>query len=370
VDTSSHELHPDSIAVAAGRPDRSGAGPVNQPVVLTSTFHAGGDRVYGRDGNDTTAAFEAAVGALEGGHTVSFASGVAATNALVADLPAGAALVLPDSFYNYHRTIFDRQAELGRLELRVVDVTDLDATVAALDGAALLWLELPTNPGLVVPDLPELAAAARHRGVLSVVDATLATPLGIRPLEHGADVSMHSATKWIAGHSDLLMGVLTVADEQRHAALLARRSLTGAMPGALESFLALRGVRTLPVRLERACANATVLADRLAEHPAVRAIHYLGFDSHPQAKLVDTLLDHHGAIVSFTLGSVEAADALCRRVRLITHATSIGGVESLIERRGSYPGELAQGTPAELIRLSVGVEHVEDLWADLAQALA
>jgi len=278
--------------------------------------------------------------------------------------------VLPDTFYNYHRTLFDRQVELGRAQLRVVDVTDTEATVAALDGAALLWLELPTNPRLVVPDLPALAAAARERGVLSVVDATLATPLGIQPLRYGADVAMHSATKWIAGHSDLLMGVLTVADEERHADLLAARSLTGAMPGALESFLALRGIRTLPVRLERACANAAVLASRLAEHPAVREIDYLGFDSHPQADLVAKLLDHHGAVISFTLDSAEKADELCRRVRLITHATSLGGVESLIERRGSYPGELAQGTPAELVRLSVGIEHVEDLWADLAQALA
>jgi cystathionine gamma-synthase len=367
-------LHPHSLAVAAGRPARQPAGPVNPPVMLSATYHAGGSRAYGREGNDSTEAFEAAVGALEGGRTVSFSSGMAASSALVEGLPAGAVIVLPDRFYNYQRTLFDSQVALGRARLLVVDITDTEATVAALDEAAdgtagLLWLEVPTNPRLTVPDLPVLAAAARDRGLLSVVDATLATPLGIRPLEHGADVALHSATKWIAGHSDVLMGVLSVTDDARYDALVTRRNLTGAVPGALESFLALRGLRTLAVRLDRCCANAAVLAGRLAEHRGVTAVDYLGFADHPQADRVAKLLDHTGAVISFTVGSAAQADELCRRVRLITHATSLGGVETLIERRGRYPGELAQGTPAEMLRLSVGIEHVEDLWADLAQAL-
>jgi cystathionine gamma-synthase len=375
MDADAVPLHPNSIAVAAGRPPRVPNGPVNPSVMLSATFHQGGPRVYGRQGNDGTEAFEAAIGALEGGRTISFSSGMAASSALVEGLPSGAVIVLPDCFYNYQRTLFDAQVALGRVRLRVVDVTDTEATIAALDAAesapaGLLWLELPTNPRLTVPDLPVLAAAARDRGMLSVVDATLATPLGIRPLAHGADVALHSATKWIAGHSDVLMGVLTVADDALYETLINRRNLTGAVPGALESFLALRGVRTLAVRLERCCANAAVLAGRLAENPAVTAIDYLGFATHPQADRVAKLLDHTGSVISFTLGSVEQADELCRRVRLITHATSIGGVETLIERRGSYPGELAQGTPPELVRLSVGIEHVEDLWADLAQALS
>jgi cystathionine gamma-synthase len=331
--------------------------------------------VYGRQGNDSTAAFEAAVGALEGGRTVSFSSGMAASSALVEGLPTGSVIVLPDRFYNYQRVLFDTQVTLGRARLRVVDITDTEATVAALDEAAhgaagLLWLEIPTNPRLTVPDLPALTAAARDRGLLSVVDATLATPLGIRPLEHGADVALHSATKWIAGHSDVLMGVLSVSDDALYQALVTRRNLTGAVPGALESFLALRGLRTLAVRLERCCANAAVLAGRLAEHPAVSTVDYLGFADHPQADRVAKLLNHSGAVISFSVASVAQADELCRRVRLITHATSLGGVETLIERRGRYPGELAQGTPPELLRLSVGIEHAEDLWADLAQALA
>ncbi|MDQ1692055.1 MAG: cystathionine gamma-synthase [Pseudonocardiales bacterium] len=363
-------LHAESLVVSVGRPAPGPDVPVNQPVVLTATYHAGGPRGYARAGSDTSAAFEDAIGALEGGLATSFASGMAASSALIESLPTGSVLVLPTSFYNHHRTLFDAQVELGRLSLRPVDTTDTDAVIAALAGAALLWLELPTNPMLTVADLPALAAEARARGVLTVVDATLATPLGLRPLDHGADVVMHSATKWLAGHSDVISGVLVARDRDLAQRIATRRNLTGAIPGALESYLALRGLRTLAVRMERACANTAVLAGRLREHPAVTGVHYLGFADHPQADLVAKLLGHHGAVLSFTTDSVQRADDLCRRVELITHATSLGGVESLIERRGGYPGEASQGTPAELVRFSVGIEHVEDLWADLAQALS
>lgn len=364
------QLRPQSLLVAAGRPARAPDAPVNQPIVLASTFHAGGPRGYGREGTDTTTAFEATLGAVEGGEAIAFSSGMAASAALIEGLPAGSVVVLPNSYYNYHRTLLDSQVELGRLSLRPVDITDTAATVAALDGANLLWLELPTNPMLSVCDLPVLAAAGRRHGALSVVDTTLATPLGIRALEHGVDVVMHSATKWIAGHSDLVMGVLVTGDPELATRLSDRRNLTGAIPGALECFLALRGLRTLSVRLDRACANAAILAARLAEHPGVQALHYLGRPEHPQAERVAALLSNHGGLLSFELDSVERADGLCERVQLITHATSLGGVESLIERRGRYPGEAAQSTPAALVRLSVGIEHVEDLWTDLAQALA
>jgi cystathionine gamma-synthase len=368
-------MHPDSLRresllIAAGRPDRTPAGPINQPIMLSSTFHAGGERVYGRDGNPTLEAFEAALGAVEGGPVTAFSSGMAAGTALIEALPVGSVVVLPSTFYNFNRTLLDTQVELGRLSLRTVDVTDPDAVIEALPGAALFWLELPTNPMLVVPDLPALTAAARQHGVRTAVDATLATPFGIRPLEHGADVVLHSATKWIAGHSDLIMGTLATADPALDTEFKARRSLTGALPGALETFLALRGLRTLSVRLERACANAAELARRLDAHPAVRRVHYLGLPSHPQADLVSKLLDNSGGLLSFEPDSPERGDQICARVRLITHATSLGGVESLLERRGRYPGELQQQTPAALLRLSVGLEHVEDLWADLEQALA
>jgi cystathionine gamma-synthase len=363
-------LRPESILIEAGRPERQPGGPINRPVELSSTFHATGDRAYAREGNASSGAFEAAIGALEGGHATAFSSGMAATAALIEGLPVGSTLVAPAVFYNYHRTLFDEEVALGRLTLRVVDITDTEKTVAALDGATMLWLELPTNPMLTVADLPTLAAAAQARGVVTVVDSTLATPLGIRPLDHGADIVMHSATKWIAGHGDLLMGVLVAGAADVAARIKVRRNLTGAVPGSLESYLGLRGLRTLSVRLERACANAAVLAGRLSEHPAVTSTHYLGRPDHPQADRVAALLDNHGALLSFTVDSVERADRVCQQVSLITNATSLGGVESLIERRGAYPGELAQGTPAELVRLSVGIEHVEDLWDDLSQALS
>ncbi|HEX8305108.1 MAG TPA: PLP-dependent transferase [Jatrophihabitans sp.] len=363
-------LRRESLLVAAGRPPRIPAGPVNQPISLTSTFHAGGQRVYGRDGNDSVEAFETALGAVEGGQVTAFSSGMAACAALIEGLPVGSVVVLPTTFYNFNRILLDKQVELGRLTLRTVDVTDTDAALDALPGATLLWLEVPTNPMLVVPDLPALAEAARQHGVLSVVDATLATPLGIRPLEHGADVVMHSATKWIAGHSDLVMGTLATADGALDEQLKARRTLTGALPGALESFLALRGLRTLSVRLERACATAAELAQRLSRHPSVRVVRYLGLPDHPHADRIAKLMDNHGGLLSFEPDSLERAEQVCARIQLITHATSLGGVESLLERRGSYPGESRQQTPPELIRLSVGLEHVEDLWDDLEQALA
>lgn len=338
--------------------------------MLAATYYAGGDRPYGREGNDTISALETALGALDGGTATAFSSGMAASTAVIEGLPAGSVVVLPTSFFNYHRTLLDEQVRLGRLSLRPVDILDTAATQAVLPGAALLWLELPTNPMLAVPDLPALVSAARTENVLSVVDATLATPLGIRPLDHGVDLVMHSATKWLSGHSDLVMGVLTARDGALAQRIRDRRTLTGAVPGALEAYLALRGLRTLAVRLERACGNAAVLAERLRSHPAVSRVHYLGSPDHPQADRIASLLDNHGGLLSFELDSVERADRLCATVRLISHATSLGGVETLVERRGGYPGEAAQGTPASLVRLSVGIEHVEDLWADLAQGLA
>lgn len=355
--------------VEAGRPDRVAGAPINEAIELSSTFIAGGERNYAREGTRSTAAFEAAIGALEGGTATAFSSGMAATTAIVEGLAVGSAAVIPQTFYNLGRTLFDEQVRLGRLEIRPVDTTDTAATIAALDGASLLWLELPSNPTLRVADLPALTAAAGERSVRTVVDSTLATPLGIRPLSHGADVVLHSATKWIAGHGDLIMGLLITADPDQAVAIRTRRTLTGAIPGSVESFLALRGLRTLAVRLERCSANAATLAQRLADHPAITSVNYPGRPDHPDADRVASLLDNHGGLLSFTTDTVERADALCRAVRLISHATSLGGVESLIERRGRYPGEIAQGSPAELVRMSVGIEHIEDLWSDLERGL-
>lgn len=256
------------------------------------------------------------------------------------------------------------------MRLRPVDIADTAAVVAALDGARLLWLETVTNPLMTVPDLPALIDAAHEAGALVCVDATFSTPVNVRPLEFGADVVMHSATKYLAGHSDLLMGVLVTRRADLVEQLRTGRMLTGAIPGALESFLTLRGIRTLALRMERAQANAMELARRLADHPSVARVRYPGLPSDPFHEVAGRVLDGYGAMIGIELeGGADAAERVCERVRLITHATSLGGVESLIERRARYEVDAGFGTPANLLRLSVGVEHVEDLWDDLARAL-
>jgi cystathionine gamma-synthase len=233
-----------------------------------------------------------------------------------------------------------------------VDVADTDAVIAALDGADLALLESPTNPALEVADLPVLCSAATQRGVLLVVDNTFATPVVQQPLRLGADVVLHSATKFIAGHSDAMLGALVCADPAVWQRLEQRRRITGVIPGPLECWLALRGLRTLHLRVERAAANAAALAPRLAAHPAVRRMRYPGF----------------GAMISVDLADAASADAFCAATRLWVTATSLGGVESTMERRRRWPGE-SPTIPEGLIRLAVGIEAAEDLWVDLEQAL-
>jgi cystathionine gamma-synthase len=360
-----------TLVVSAGRPPAEPGAPVNPPVVLTSTYHAGGERDYGRYGGPTQDAFEAALGALEGGRCVTFASGLAAVVAVLETLPAGARVVAPRSLYYGVREVLDHRVRSGRLApVAEVDVTDTEATLEACEGADLLWLETPTNPLLDVADLPALAAGARERGALSAVDNTFATPLLQRPLELGADIVMHSVTKYLGGHADLLMGAAVTADEELGARITARRDVDGAVASPLDAYLALRGLRTLDVRLERAQASAGELARRLQRHPGVVAVHYPGLPEDPGHARASAQMDGPGAMLSFeTLGGADDAEGVAGRVRVIAHATSLGGVESLIERRTRYAGEVAMGTPPTLLRLSVGVEHVEDLWADLEQAL-
>jgi cystathionine gamma-synthase len=365
------QLHLESITVSAGRPEIPN-GPLNESIVLTAPYrHADGYNAYSRDQvSATVGAFEVALGALEGGIALAFASGMAAVNAIAEGQPSGAVAVIPDAGYSGTLSTFAAQQALGRMSVRPVDLADTAAVRAALDGADVLWLETVTNPLLVVPDLPALIEAGRAAGALVCVDATFSTPLIVRPLELGAHVVMHSVTKYLAGHSDVLMGALVVASSELAADLHERRTLTGAIPGALESYLATRGLRTLALRMERAQANAGELARRLDQHPAVTRVRYPGLPSdpgHPRAAR-----DHagFGAMISFEVsGGADAAARLCESLRLINHATSLGGVESLVERRAMHPVDAGFGTPPSLLRLSVGIEHVDDLWADLAQAL-
>ncbi len=346
---------------------------MSAPIVLSATFQSGpDDNHYLRQGSsDTIQAFEDAVGELEGGAALAFGSGMAAMAAVVEGQQSGAVAVVPSSGYSGCVSLFDEQQRMGRMQVRPVDISDTAAVVAALPGADLLWLESVTNPLMGVADLAELIGAAHDVGAVVCVDSTFSTPLVLRPLEHGADVVMHSATKYLSGHSDLLMGVLITRSAPLGAALKLRRDLTGAMPGALEAFLALRGLRTLAVRMQRAQANAMELATRLAAHPAVTAVRFPGLASDPGHERASRLHEGYGAMIAFEVaGSAQHAEQVCQSVRLISHATSLGGVESLIERRARYAVDAAHGTPPTLLRLSVGIEHVEDIWADLAQALA
>jgi cystathionine gamma-synthase len=357
------ELSRETVAVHAGRPSE---GPLSPPVVLASNY-----RTYGyarEDGSPTWAAFEAAIGALEGGESVAFGSGMAAIAAVLEPLPVGARVVGPAVGYTVTRGLLAERAAAGRLELESVDLADTAAVLAACEGAALLWVETPTNPVVGIPEVDRLCEGAHAAGAEVVVDATFASPLLLRPLELGADVVVHSATKFIGGHSDLLLGVASARTPERAAALRHTRAMLGATPGALEAFLALRGLRTLGVRLERGQTTAAVLAERLAAHPAVSVVHYPGLPSDPGHERAARLMDGFGAMLAFeTAGGAAAADAVCERVRVLTHATSLGGVETLIERRRRYPDEVA---PDALLRISVGIEDVEDLWRDLDGALA
>ncbi len=365
-------MHVESVVVAAGRPDRPGA-PVNAPIVLTAPYrHDPTDNGYSRERTtETRGALEAALGALDGGTALAFGAGMAAIAAVVEGRPTGTVAVVPATAYSGAVSIFARQQELGRMTVRPVETADTDAVLAALDGAGLLWLETLTNPLLAVPDLPVLIDAAHAAGALVCVDATFSTPLNIRPLDLGADLVMHSVSKYLAGHSDVLLGVLTARAPELVTELTERRTLTGAIPGGLESYLALRGLRTLALRWERAQANAAELARRLAEHPAVARVRYPGLPGDPGHERAARLFAGFGAMIGIEVtGTAEDAERVCERVRLITHATSLGGVESLIERRARYAVDAGFGTPANLLRFSVGIEHVEDLWADLDQALA
>ena len=346
------QLRPETIAVSAGRPAHAPDQPLNTPVVFASAFGAGGELEYARYDQPNSRAFEDALGGLEGGRALAFASGMAATSAVIDLVPLGGRVVVPRHSYLGTIALLRSAETAGRLTLTEVDITNTDEVIEALTGAALAWLESPTNPALEVADLPTLLAAARAAGVRSVVDNTFATPIMQRPLELGADVVMHSATKFLSGHSDVILGALVVADDALGDELPTRRKLLGGMAGPMELYLALRGLRTLALRVERSSANAVELVRRFASHSALHELRYPGF----------------GAIVAFVLPDAERADAFIPRLQLWRHATSLGGVESTLERRRRHAGESAS-IPEGLVRLSVGIEHVEDLAADLQRAL-
>lgn len=363
------EHAPATIAVTAGRPDRVPDAPLNPPVVLASTYVAGGDWEYGRYANPTWEAFEAAVAALEGGRAMAYASGLAAVAAVLDGVRPGGVVVAPRHAYLGTLGQLARLEETGRLRYRSVDIADTDAVLAACADADLLWIESPTNPAIEVADIPVLSAGARAAGAITVVDNTFATPLLQRPLDLGADIVVHSATKFLCGHADVVMGVVVTRSEQTYATLLAHRKLVGAIPGPFEAWLALRGLRTLALRVERSSTTARTLATRLREHPSVERVRYPGLPDDPGFARCAAQMKEPGAVFSIEVaGGAEAADAVTSRARLWVNATSLGGVESSFERRRRWATE-SPTIPENLIRLSVGIEDVEDLWADLDAAL-
>jgi cystathionine gamma-synthase len=346
------DMRPTTKAVHLGRPPREPDQPLNTPITMASTYVAGGEVEYGRYGNPTWSAFEEALGGLEGGRCLAFSSGLAAVATILDLVGTGQKVVAPRHSYNGSIMQLADLELRERIKAQLVDVTDTDAVVAACDDASLVWIESPTNPAMEVADVPAIAGAAHDAGAYVVVDNTFATPVLQQPLEWGADLVVHSATKYIAGHSDLTMGAVVTGDDQLYDVLKGRRDLVGAVPGAFEAWLALRGLRTLPLRVERAQANAQELVRRLADRDDVAEVRYPGF----------------GAMLSIVLGSGDAADVVQHSTELWVYATSLGGVESSMERRRRWKSEPTT-IPEGLLRLSVGIEDVEDLWDDLARAL-
>jgi cystathionine gamma-synthase len=347
------DLRPATIAVHAGRPAHAPDQPFSTPVTFASTYVAGGDLEYGRYANPSWTAFEDALGALEGGRCLAFASGLAACSTIFDLVGQGQKVVAPR--HSYNGTILqlaDLEAR-GRIVVELVDITDTAAVVKACDGASLVFLESPTNPALEIADIPAIRAAAHEAEAYVVVDNTFATPLLQQPLDMGVDIVVHSATKYLSGHSDVVMGAIVTRDAELYDVLKKRRDMIGAIPGPMEAFLALRGLRTLHLRVERAEANAQELVRHLERHPAVGEVRYPGF----------------GGIISIVLAQgAMAADLLTHKTKLWVHATSLGGVESTFERRRRWKTEPAT-IPDALVRMSVGIEDVDDLWADLETAL-
>ena len=347
-------IHPETSAITAGRPEVAPDASLNPPLVFSSTYHAGGPVGYGRYGNESWSALEAAISELEGGQTLSFSSGMAAISAVFSILPIGAPVVASNQGYSGTMGLLNQHQASGRLEVRFVDITKTDEVIAAMKGAALLWIESPTNPCLDIADLTALIAAAKKLSIGVGVDNTFATPLVQIPLSMGADIVMHSVTKFLAGHSDVVLGSLSTNDPALYKRLEETRRYNGAIAGPFEAWLALRGIRTFPVRFRAAEANAKALVIRLQNHAKITKVRYPGF----------------GAVISFEIdGNADQAEKVCESSRLITHATSLGGVESLWERRRRWAGE-SPSVPEQLIRLSVGCEHVDDIWQDIEQALA
>ena len=386
----------ETLAIHAGQEPDPLTGAVVPPIYQTSTYAqdgVGGLRggggsgpgrfiegyEYSRTANPTRGALEECLAALEGGaRALAFASGMAAEDALLRTvLSPGDHVLIPHDAYGGTFRLFDKIFKPWGVSYRPVPVSDPDAVRAALADAPakVVWVESPTNPLLSIADISMLAQLAHAAGALLVVDNTFASPYLQQPLELGADVVVHSTTKYLGGHSDVVGGAAVVADPSLGERLAAVQNSTGSAGGPFDAWLTLRGIRTLGVRMDRHCANAARVADLLVGHPAVSQVLYPGLETHPGHEVAAKQMRGFGGIVSVRLrGGEEAALALCARTRLFTLGESLGGVESLIEHPGRMTHASVAGSelevPADLVRLSVGIENGDDLLEDLRAALA
>jgi cystathionine gamma-synthase len=373
----------ETLAIHAGQDPEPTTGAVVTPIYQTSTYaqsevgvHQGYE--YSRSGNPTRTALETCLAALErGSRGLAFASGLAAEDTVLRTvLTPGAHAVVPDDAYGGTYRLFAKVASRWGVEHTPVPLADLDAVRAAIrPETRLVWVETPTNPLLGIADISALAAIAHEAGALLVVDNTFASPYLQQPLVLGADVVVHSTTKYLGGHSDVVGGALVVADPGLGEELAFHQNAMGAVPGPFDSWLVLRGIKTLGVRMDRHCANAERVVELLTRSAAVSQVLYPGLPEHPGHDLASKQMSGYGGMVSFrTSGGEQAALDVCRRTRVFTLGESLGGVESLIEHPGRMTHASVAGSqlevPADLVRLSVGIESADDLLADLELALS
>ncbi|HRF48637.1 MAG TPA: cystathionine gamma-synthase [Anaerolineales bacterium] len=377
-------MHIESLAIHAGQKPDPTTGAVMTPIYQTSTFvqagvgeHQGYE--YARTGNPTRAALEACLAELEGAaHGLAFASGMAAIDTILKLLDPGDHVLASNDVYGGTFRLFDKQYRKYGLDFSYAELTDLDAVRAGLrPNTRFVWIETPTNPRLKVVDIAAVAEIAHTQNpeIRVVVDNTFATPYLHQPLTLGADVVVHSTTKYLGGHSDVVGGAIQTSDTALFEKLKFLQNAAGAVPGPMDCFLVLRGLKTLAVRMDRHGENALAVAQFLADHPGVADVIYPGLDTHPQHAVAARQMRNFGGMISFTLkGGAEAARKLVAATRLFALAESLGGVESLIELPAGMTHGSTKGSPLEvgpeLIRISVGLEHKQDLIEDLAQALA
>lgn len=375
----------ETLVIHAGNTTDAATGAVMPPIVTSTTFEWEGlgqprEHVYTRASNPTRDALERCVAELESGvRALAYASGQAATAGILDLLDAGSHVIAPLDFYGGTRRLFELvRSRTSRLEFSFVDMTDVASVSAAIRPTTrLIWIETPTNPLLKITDIAAVVAIARQHKLLTCVDNTFATPCAQRPLELGVDIVMHSATKYFGGHSDVLGGINVVKDAELGQQLHLMRSASGGVLGPFDSYLVLRGIKTLALRMERHCANALAIARHLAKHPAVAHVYYPGLPDHPQHALASRQQSQFGGVVCFEIkGDAGTVKTFMNRLRLFTVAESLGAVESLAGQpatmsHSSVPPDVRQemGIKDTLVRLSIGIEGLEDLVVDLDQAL-